>query len=166
MTKTCLVAIVLGLLPPARAQSLSAGEGKEALQRVCTACHGLEFTVGSKRSRVDWQAVVNNMIEAGADRADAEMKQIVNYLATNFGPSKPTVNVNKSITKELADGLEISTKEAEAIVQYRADHGDFLNLSACGKSKLLAWLPKYNRMELFYAWPRSSAVSNVQLLVA
>lgn len=129
MTKTCLLAIVLGLLPAVRAQNLPAGEGKEALQRVCTACHGLEFTVGSKRSRADWQAVVNNMIEAGADGTDAEMKHIIDYLATNFGPAKPGVNVNKSTAKELSDGLEIATKEAEAIVQYRTGHGEFKNLA-------------------------------------
>jgi hypothetical protein len=39
-------------------------------------------------------------------------------------------------------------------------------LAGCGKSKLAAWLLKHNHIELFYARPRSSAVGDVQLLVA
>ena len=39
-------------------------------------------------------------------------------------------------------------------------------LTGCGKSKLAAWLLKHNHIELFYARPRSSAVGDVQLLVA
>src|SRR5579859_4568332 len=42
----------------------------------------------------------------------------------------------------------------------------FLCLAGCGKSKLVAWLLKHNHIELFYARPRSSAVGDVQLLVA
>jgi hypothetical protein len=39
-------------------------------------------------------------------------------------------------------------------------------LAGCGKSKLEAWQLKHFIVELFYARPRSSAVGDLQLLVA
>ena len=44
--------------------------------------------------------------------------------------------------------------------------GGFAVLAGCGKSKLEAWQLKHFIVELFYARPRSSAVGDLQLLVA
>lgn len=47
--------------------------------------------------------------------------------ATTPSPSNPSgpVNVNKASVDELESALGLSRKEAEAIVQYREQHGDF-----------------------------------------
>lgn len=123
-----LFAILAGLIPPVHAQNLPDGEGKDALVRICSDCHGLGFT-GTRRTRAEWESVVSDMTAIGANGSDEEMKQIVNYLVAHFGPDKPKVNVNKSTAKELSDGLEITDKEAEAIVQYRTENGDFKTLA-------------------------------------
>jgi len=41
-----------------------------------------------------------------------------------------------------------------------------VSLAGCGKTKLNPWRIKHDRVELFYAWSRSSAVGDVQLPVA
>ena len=70
----------------------------------------------------DWQDVVNSMKTRGADGTDADFKTIVDYLAKFMGDS---VNVNKAPAKDLATELDITSQEAEAIVQHRKDKGDF-----------------------------------------
>lgn len=35
------------------------------------------------------------------------------------------MNVNKATAKEIETSLELAAREAEAIVKYRQDHGDF-----------------------------------------
>jgi competence protein ComEA len=123
--KLCLPVFlgVLGLLPALKAQDLPPGEGKEALQKICTSCHGLETVTDSRRTRADWENVVNNMASNGASGTDAEFDQIITYLAKNFGPAK--VNINKSTSADLVGKLRLTQAEADAVVQYRTKNGDF-----------------------------------------
>ena len=60
--------------------------------------------------------------EHGAQGTDDEFNQIVDYLATYF---PKTVNVNKATAKDLEAGLELSSKEAESMVHYREEKGNF-----------------------------------------
>jgi competence protein ComEA len=52
----------------------------------------------------------------------AERDRIADYLAKNF-PRR--VNVNKASVQEIRAALEISTQEAEVIVRYRGEKGEF-----------------------------------------
>jgi hypothetical protein len=61
------------------------GPGKEVTQRVCTPCHGLENVVRARMTKERWSAVVDDMVSRGATATDAEIDQIVDYLAANFG---------------------------------------------------------------------------------
>ena len=113
---------VLSLIPAAKAQELPAGKGKDVVENVCSACHGVDLFSSMRLRKGDWQDVVNSMKTRGADGTDADFKTIVDYLAKFLGDS---VNVNKAAAKELAAELDITTQEAEAIVQHRKDKGDF-----------------------------------------
>jgi competence protein ComEA len=63
----------------------------------------------------------------------------VKYLAANFGPdkgdndSKPSatkkININTATAAELTDVLELSQRDASAIVQHRTEKGDFKDWS-------------------------------------
>lgn len=65
---------------------LPEGNGKALVQKTCGApCHGLDAVVGVKRDRAAWTAMVESMVARGANAKEAEMKQIVDYLTTNFG---------------------------------------------------------------------------------
>jgi hypothetical protein len=65
------------------------GPAKALTERVCTPCHGLENVVRARMTRDRWGQVVDDMVSRGASATDAEVDQIVDYLAANFGPAKP-----------------------------------------------------------------------------
>jgi len=57
----------------------------------------------------------------------------VDYLAKNFPPLPDKVNVNKAAAKDIETGLELTSQEAEMIVKYRTDHGDFKDFDTLAK---------------------------------
>ena len=61
---------------------------------------------------------------AARPRANEQIQAINDYLAKNFGQ----VNVNKGPSAEIASVLEITSDQADAIVKYRMDHGDFKSM--------------------------------------
>ena len=105
-------------------EKLPDGPGRETLKRVCGACHSAENVAGMAKTREEWGAVVGEMAADGAQATEAEFNEIVDYLATYF-PKTPKINVNKATAKDLESGLELSAKDAEAIVHYREDKGTF-----------------------------------------
>jgi len=114
---------------PARAQDLPDGPGKEVFNRVCTQCHGLDQVVELKQTKAEWSALVDTMVQYGAVAKDEEFDVIIDYLAKNFGKAAADkIKVNKATAKEIETGLALTTKEAEAIVQYRQKNGDFKSL--------------------------------------
>jgi competence protein ComEA len=75
------------------------------------------------QSKDRWSAMVDEMIAKGATGSDDEISQVIAYFTANFGPKR--VNVNKATAADLAAALDISAANAEAIVHYRTDHGNF-----------------------------------------
>jgi len=77
--------------PPAAPQTkefsaqMPEGAGKKIIVEKCQICHSLERVVTSQRSKDDWQAVIDLMVEEGAPLTDDETKTVVNYLAANYG---------------------------------------------------------------------------------
>jgi len=84
------LAVAIGLPPDAAAQgrrSLPDGPGHDTVQRVCgSTCHGAELVVAKGYTRDSWGAVVNGMVSRGAKASDAELTEIVDYLAKNLPP--------------------------------------------------------------------------------
>jgi len=113
----------------AKAQNLPDGPGKTELEKVCSACHGAEMVMGVKQDKAGWESTVDDMVSRGATGTDQELDAIVNYLATNMGkgdkPAVDKINVNKASAHEIETGLQLTTQEAEAIVQYRTKNGDY-----------------------------------------
>ena len=103
-------------------EKLPKGAGRETLLRVCGACHSAENVAGMAKTREEWGAVVGEMAADGAQGTDDEFNEIVDYLAAHF---PKTINVNKATATDLATGLELSAKEADAIVHYREEKGSF-----------------------------------------
>ena len=113
-------AVVALTTPMAPAQDLPAGQGRETLKRVCTACHDIESIPRLRYSKADWMSLVYSMKDMGADATGPELEQIVDYLAKNFGKggaaTAKKVNVNSATAKELEAGLGVTTKDSELIV--------------------------------------------------
>jgi competence protein ComEA len=106
------------------------GPGKDAVLKVCGQCHPADILLGVGKSREGWAATVDDMVAKGANGSDEELQEIVAYLSKNFGkPGAGKVNVNTATRRDLQEKLDFSVKEAQAIVDYREEHGSFKSLA-------------------------------------
>jgi quinoprotein glucose dehydrogenase len=64
------------------------GEGKELVQKTCSACHDVATATSENHTAAEWKSVVDTMISRGAEGSDQDFATIVKYLAANFGPKK------------------------------------------------------------------------------
>lgn len=80
------VLLATALCSPAAALALPDGEGRETVEAVCSACHGVHLIERSSGySREDWQFLTSTMIDLSDD---PEMQgEILDYLAESFPPS-------------------------------------------------------------------------------
>jgi len=97
------------------------GPGKDTVLKICGQCHAVDVLQGLGKSREGWSATVDDMVAKGASGSDEELQQIIEYLARNFGK----VNINTATLNELKEKLDLSSKEAQAIFDYREAHGNF-----------------------------------------
>ena len=124
-----LASAVFVSLVPVHAQSLPEGTGKSIFENTCGGCHGADIVIGQTGTRDVWQDTVDSMRGRGALGSDDDFKVIVNYLTKYFGVP---VNVNSAPAKEMADNLDITSAEADAIVKSR-DKGKFKDYSDLSK---------------------------------
>jgi competence ComEA-like helix-hairpin-helix protein len=117
-----------------QAQDLPEGKGKDVLESVCGACHGTDLVAARRATKEGWSYLVDDMVSRGASATNEQITTIVDYLAKNLGQ----VNVNKGKSEELASVLEITSAQADAIIKYRMDHGDFKTLDDLKKVPGLA----------------------------
>jgi competence protein ComEA len=108
----------------AAAQELPDGAGKADVVKVCDSCHGVSTLIGEARSPSQWNDIVNDMVARGAAGSDDELRRVVDYLSKTFPPANK-INVNTAAAKDLETKLEITAKDAEALVQYREQNGKF-----------------------------------------
>jgi competence protein ComEA len=128
---TLLVPVfVLALVPFAQAQDLPEGKGKDAVDQVCGACHGTDLVSGRRATKEGWKYIVDDMVSRGASATNEQIASINDYLAKNFGQ----VNINKAPSAEIAGVLEITPAQADAIVKYRMDHGDYKTMDDVKKA--------------------------------
>jgi competence protein ComEA len=117
-------------------QQLPDGPGKDTMMRVCSKCHGAQIVIGRGNTEDGWTQVVLNMAQRGAQASDEEFGEIVEYLVKNFPPKSDApakVNVNKASADDLKTALDLSLKEAESIVAFRAKNGDFKSVEQIQK---------------------------------
>jgi competence protein ComEA len=117
----------------AQAQDLPPGKGKELVENTCGSCHGLDVIVAQQATKDGWASIVDYMVSRGATGTPAEIQTIVDYLAKNYPAAAAKTNVNKASSMDLQTKLELSAKDADAIVKYRTDHGDFKDFDGLSK---------------------------------
>ena len=69
------------------------------------------------------------MIEKGATGTDQDFDLVLQYLLGHYG----MVNINQASPEDIALIVGLSAKEAEAIVTYRRENGNFRNYEALTK---------------------------------
>ena len=115
-----------------QAQDLPAGKGKDLVENTCGSCHGLDVVVAQHANKDGWSSIVDYMVSRGASGTPEEIATIVDYLAKNF-PAASKTNVNKASAMDMQTALELSAKDAEAIVKYRTANGDFKDFDSLMK---------------------------------
>jgi competence protein ComEA len=110
----------------AQEESFPEAPGREVFQAVCSACHMPSKVLDKQWTRAEWKDKVLEMLQEAPDVTEIEREQIVDYLARNFAKR---VNVNKATPGEIEAGLEISGKDAAAIVAYRGASGGYKSLA-------------------------------------
>jgi competence protein ComEA len=128
-----LISFLVASLTLAQAQDLPAGKGKELVENTCGSCHGLDVVVAQHATKDGWASIVDYMVSRGASGTPEEIATIVDYLAKNFPAAATKTNVNKATAMDLQTQLELTPKDAEAIVKYRTDHGDFKDFGGLAK---------------------------------
>jgi competence protein ComEA len=97
-----------------------AGEGREAVMRLCVKCHSPNIILASGQDRTSWENTITKMVRLGAVGNDEDFSDIAEYLTTNFPPSPILkIFVNMATDKQIAQVLEISEDDAKAIIAYR-----------------------------------------------
>ncbi len=82
---TCLL-LVMAMSAHAEAPvALPNGPGRAEVERTCSACHSLENILRTRRSRAQWSALIDLMIQRGARVSDEDIDVIADYLAQHFG---------------------------------------------------------------------------------
>lgn len=108
----------------------AAKASKVMFEKTCSACHTAESVASARRTRDQWQDVIDEMVsQQGAKIADEEFSPILEYLVAVYGK----VNVNNAPADEIVQIIGLSPKEAEAIVKFRKDNGKFADFDALGK---------------------------------
>jgi competence ComEA-like helix-hairpin-helix protein len=126
INKPALILLPLLFSLPAQPQDLPEAKGKDLYEKICGTCHGTDVVFKTRTTKEKWKATVDEMASRGAEGTDEQLDIIIDYLAKCFGPR---VNVNKAAAKEIETQFEFTSTEAEAIVKYRQEKGDFKDLA-------------------------------------
>jgi competence protein ComEA len=102
---------------------------ERAFLKVCSDCHEPERAFEAKRTRGDWESILEKMIEKGATGTDQDFELVLQYLLSQSG----MVNVNQSTSEDIALVLGLTAKEADAIVAFRKQNGNYKNFDALTK---------------------------------
>jgi len=121
-----VASLILCLAAAGAAQTLPDAPAKSTVERVCASCHELGTAVGVRRTKAGWDSIIDAMINRGARASEQDFDAIVAYLAKYFG----VVNINKAGAAEIQQTLEIPAEQAEAIVRFRSESGEFKDLPA------------------------------------
>lgn len=62
-------------------------EGRALLDRMCSSCHSLADTLRARYDKARWTEVVEDMLSRGAQGTDSEVRAVIDFLATRYGPT-------------------------------------------------------------------------------
>jgi competence protein ComEA len=100
-----------------------------AFRRVCSSCHDAERILSTRRTRTQWEEVIEKMIDRGAEGTSDDFTTAEEYLLRVSG----RVNVNRAASKDMVIVLGITQKDADAIAEYRKANGEFKDFDALCK---------------------------------
>lgn len=75
-------------VPPEITTFFSDPEAFRLMNRSCTKCHGLDRAQGARKAADDWRVTLVDMRERGAQMADGELEQLVEWLGRVWGTNQ------------------------------------------------------------------------------
>jgi competence protein ComEA len=100
-----------------------------AFRRVCSSCHDADRILSTRRTRTQWEEVIEKMIDRGAEGTSDDFTTAEEYLLRVSG----RVNVNRATTKDMMTAIGITQKDADTIAEYRKANGEFKDFDALAK---------------------------------
>ncbi len=134
-TLRSLVAISLaGLVTAVGAVVVSSAQQPDdapaaAFRRVCSNCHDSERILATRRTRTQWEEIIEKMIDRGAEGTSEDFTTAEEYLLRVSG----RVNVNRAQAKDIVAVLSVTQKDADAIIEYRKTNGEFKDFDGLSK---------------------------------
>lgn len=128
-SSAALMSALLAVAHGVGAQELPNAPGKDMVVKLCSGCHEPTIVLTADLSVNGWPGEIQKMIGLGAQGTDEQFREVLNYLAANVSTPVSLVNVNSASEAELELALQISRKEAIAIVEYREKNGKFKSIN-------------------------------------
>ncbi len=100
-----------------------------AFRRVCSSCHDSDRILATRRTRTQWEEIIEKMIDRGAEGTSEDFTTAEEYLLRVSG----RVNVNRAQAKDIVSVLSVTQKDADAIIEYRKTNGEFKDFDALCK---------------------------------
>jgi len=97
--------------------------------QMCVKCHEAARITALRRSKVEWEEIINKMIERGATGTEREFETVYGYLLRNYGK----LNINRATPEDIAMILGLSEKDSQGIVADRTANGSFADFDALKK---------------------------------
>lgn len=114
------------------------GPGKDETMRLCKTCHEVARSVSPRQDRNGWSATMNKMVAFGMRPTDTEYAIVLEYLSSHYpAEAVQKVNVNKATAIELESGLSLKRSQANAVIKYRGQNGEFKTLDDLKKVPVL-----------------------------
>ena len=131
-----LASMLVTASPAPRPQAQQASQGSAdphpavaLMEQMCNRCHDSARILATRRTSLEWEDIINKMIEKGAAGTGQEFETVFAYLLAHHGK----IFINDANADEIVKVLELSRKDAEAIVAYRTTNGPFADAEAVRK---------------------------------
>ncbi len=126
-----LTVLLLIAAAQAPAGQLPDAPGRPTVQKVCGACHGMDVISAKGRTRADWEQVIASMVSRGAKGSDAELGQVLDYLATNLPLSTKQAAEPTSAVPVKRKGIGAGANDAQIVDEASAARGRSIYAADC-----------------------------------
>ena len=101
----------------------------ELFIQTCNRCHDAARITALRRTKTEWEEVINKMIERGATGSEEDFVTVFGYLRRHYGK----VFINSATSDEITTTLRLSSKDADAVIAFRKANGNFQDFDAVKK---------------------------------
>ena len=92
------------------AASAESDPAHELFIQTCNRCHDAARITALRRTKTEWEEVINKMIERGATGSEEDFVTVFGYLRRHYGK----VFINSATSDEITTTLRLSSKDAVA----------------------------------------------------